>query len=196
MKTPRLVYAHYICYLKGSELMYSLKSPQKRNLGLEKVRLWFLGKLQKTPPVIDSVDLDSLRIQMMGESNLSLVEEQGELYGISGESGKGKDEEEKILLSDIIQRINEVFGENLGEEDRVTLEQIQQRMNTHDELKKVVIGNNSDDVKKEYFNNLFKDTVIDFHGDRQEFYKNVMNKNIYPMMVDFMFKEYMNQLGK
>ena len=89
-----------------------------------------------------------------------------------------------------------VFGENLGEEDRVTLEQIQQRMNTHDELKKVVIGNNSDDVKKEYFNNLFKDTVIDFHGDRQEFYKNVMNKNIYPMMVDFMFKEYMKQLGK
>ena len=41
---------------------------------------------------------------------------------------------EKILLSDIIQRINEVFGENLGEEDRVTLEQIQQRMNSHDEL--------------------------------------------------------------
>ena len=146
--------------------------------------------------IIDSVDLDSLRIQMMGETSLSLVEEQGELYGISGESGKGKDEEEKILLSDIIQRINEVFGENLGEEDRITLEQIQQRMNSHDELKKVVVGNNSDDVKKEYFNNLFKDTVIDFHGDRQEFYKNVMNKNIYPMMVDFMFKEYMNQLGK
>ena len=71
---------------------------------------------------------------MMGETNLSLVEEQGEVYGISGESGGGKEEEEKILLSDIIQRINEVFGENLGEEDRVTLEQIQQRMNSHDEL--------------------------------------------------------------
>ena len=40
--------------------------------------------------VVDSVDLDSLRIQMMGETNLSLVEEQGEVYGISGESGRGK----------------------------------------------------------------------------------------------------------
>ena len=29
--------------------------------------------------VVDSVDLDSLRIQMMGETNLSLVEEQGEV---------------------------------------------------------------------------------------------------------------------
>jgi type I restriction enzyme R subunit len=47
--------------------------------------------------VVDSVDLDSLRIQMMGETNLSLVEEQGEVYGISGESGKRKDEEEKVV---------------------------------------------------------------------------------------------------
>ena len=46
---------------------------------------------------------------MMGETNLSLVEEQGEVFGISGESGGGKEEEEKILLSDIIQRINEVY---------------------------------------------------------------------------------------
>ena len=146
--------------------------------------------------VVDSVDLDSLRIQMMGETNLNLENEHGVVVGISGESGGGRGEDEKILLSDIIDRINQVFGENLGEEDKVTLEQIQQRMNSHDELKKVVNGNNSDDVKKEYFNNLFKDTVIDYHGDRQEFYKNVMNKNIYPMMVDFMFKEYMKQLGK
>ena len=72
----------------------------------------------------------------------------------------GKEEEEKILLSDIIQRINEVFGENLGEEDRITLEQIQQRMNSHDELKKVIHGNNSEDVKKEYFDNLMKDTLL------------------------------------
>ena len=146
--------------------------------------------------VVDSVDLDSLRIQMMGETNLSLVEEQGEVYGISGESGKGKEEEEKILLSDIIDKINEVFGENLGEEDRVTLEQIQQRMNSHDELKKVIHGNNSEDVKKEYFDNLMKDTFVEYHGERQEFYKNVMNKTVFPMLVDFMYKEVVKQVSK
>ena len=37
-------------------------------------------------------------------------------------------------------------------------------------------------------------TVIDFHGERQEFYKNVMNKNVFPMLVDFMFKDYVDQL--
>jgi hypothetical protein len=133
---------------------------------------------------------------MMGETNLSLVEEQGEVYGISGESGGGRGEDEKVLLSDIIDKINQVFGENLGEEDRVTLEQIQQRMNTNDELMKVINGNNSEDVKKEYFDNLMKDTFVEYHGERQEFYKNVMNKNVFPMLVDFMFKEVVNQMKK
>ena len=143
--------------------------------------------------IVDSVDLDSLRIQMMGETNLNLVNEQGEVFGISGESGMVKGEEEKVLLSEIIQQINDVFGENLGEEDRITLEQIQHRINSNNDLKKVIVGNNSESVKKEYFNNLFKDTVIDFHGERQEFYKNVMNKNVFPMLVDFMFKDYVDQ---
>jgi len=146
--------------------------------------------------VVDSVDLDSLRIQMMGETNLSLVEEQGEVYGISGESGSGRGEDEKVLLSDIIDKINQVFGENLGEEDKVTLEQIQQRMNTNDELMKVINGNNSEDVKKEYFDNLMKDTFVEYHGERQEFYKNVMNKTVFPMLVDFMYKEVVKHVVK
>lgn len=139
--------------------------------------------------VIDSVDLDSLRIQMMGESTLGLEDKEGELLGISGESGGGKAEEPKVLLSEIIQRINEVFGGNLGEEDRVTLEQIQSRMDSNEELKKVLDGNNTEDVKKEYFISLFKDTVVDYHGDRIDFYKNVMDKKVFPMLVEFMYNE-------
>ena len=115
---------------------------------------------------------------------------------MKGESGSGRGEDEKVFLSDIIDKINQVFGENLGEEDRVTLEQIQQRMNTNDELMKVINGNNSEDVKKEYFNNLFKDTVVDYHGDRMDFYKNVMNKTVFPMLVDFMYKEVVKQVNK
>ncbi len=61
---------------------------------------------------------------------------------------------------------------------------------------KVINGNNSEDVKKEYFNNLFKDTVVDYHGDRMDFYKNVMNKTVFPMLVDFMYKEVVKQVNR
>jgi len=69
-------------------------------------------------------------------------------------------------------------------------------MNSHDELKKVIHGNNSEDVKKEYFDNLMKDTFVEYHGERQEFYKNVMNKTVFPMLVDFMYKEVVKQVSK
>jgi type I restriction enzyme R subunit len=145
--------------------------------------------------VVDSVDLDSLRIQMMGESSLSLDNQQGMVTPITGGSSKGQQEDEKVLLSDIIEKVNQVFGENLGEEDRIVLEQIQHRMNTDEDLRKVINGDNSEDVKKEFFNSLFKDTVVDYHGDRMEFYKNVMNPKIFPMLVDFMYNATIKQIG-
>ena len=125
----------------------------------------------------------------MSETSLSLAEERGEVFGISGESGKGLNEEEKVHLSDIIDKVNELFGINLAEEDRITLNQIQTRLNTNEDVVKVMKGNNTEDVKKEHFNKVFKDTVIDYHGDRIDFYKNVMNPNVFPMLMDFMYRE-------
>jgi type I restriction enzyme R subunit len=158
------------------------------------VFLRFLNKKLPKPEgervsILDSINLDSLRIQMMSETSLSLAEEQGEVYGISGKSGKGKTEEEKVLLSDIIERVNEVFGVNLVEEDRVTIELIQNRLQSNQEVIKVINGNNTEDVKKEHFNKVFRDTVIDYHGDRIDFYKNVMNPNVFPMLMEFMYRE-------
>ena len=106
------------------------------------------------------------------------------------------DEEEKVLLSDIIQKVNEVFGINLGDEDRLTLDQIQERLNTNEDVIEVMNGNNTDDVKKEHFNQVFKDTVIDYHGDRIDFYKNVMNPSVFPMLVEFMYREMSKGLTK
>lgn len=61
---------------------------------------------------------------------------------------------------------------------------------------KVIRGNNSEDVKKEYFDKLLKNTFVGYYGERQEFYKNVMDKNVFPMLVDFMFSEMVKQIGK
>ena len=88
------------------------------------------------------------------------------------------------------------IGVNLGDEDRVTLDQIQSRLNSNDDVIKVMKGNNTEDVKREHFNKVFKDTVIDYHGDRIDFYKNVMNPNVFPMLVEFMYREMSRDLVK
>jgi len=43
----------------------------------------------------------------------------------------------------------------LGEEDRITLDQIQTRLNSNEEVIKVMNGNNTEDVKKEHFNKVY-----------------------------------------
>lgn len=137
--------------------------------------------------VTDSVDLDSLRIQMIGETNLSLEDTQGELDPMSTGVG-GRMEEETELLSEIIQQINSVFGIEIRDEDKVDLENIEKRLIEHEELNKVMKGNNTEDVKKEFYTELFKDQMIDYTGERLDFYKKVMDEKILPHIVDVFFK--------
>jgi type I restriction enzyme, R subunit len=139
--------------------------------------------------IVDSVDLDSLRIQMIGESQLSLEDKLGEVTPISDSGGGVKQEEERELLSEIIEKINSIYGIDLGEEDKVDLEHVQNRIAKHEEMQKVMVGNNTEDVKKEYFQKVFGDMVVDYYGDRMEFYKKVTDKRVFPMLVDVMFRE-------
>jgi type I restriction enzyme, R subunit len=138
--------------------------------------------------IIDSVDLDSLRIQKIGESKLSLEDKQGEVDGIgSGPGGKG--EEEKELLSQIIEKINTIYGIDLKKEDSLTIETIKNRVNQDQDVIKVVKGNNSEDVKREFYLKKFQNDVIDYHGDRLEFYKKVMSPEILPLLVNSFYEE-------
>jgi len=145
--------------------------------------------------IIDSVDLDSLRIQMIGESKLSLEDKQGELQPISGEIG-GMVEEERELLSEIIEQINSVYGIELREEDKYYLENVDKKMSENEEMKKVMTGNNSEDVKKDFFKDKFKDEMIDYTGDRMDFYKKVMDDKVLPVLIDVMYNNYRKNLGK
>lgn len=135
------------------------------------------------------VDLDSLRIQMIGESNLSLESKTGVLDPMSATSGKPKDEE-KELLSEIIKQVNSVFGVQLNEEDKVDLKHIGERLQQNSELEAVMKGNNSEDNKKDFFTSLFKDEVGDYYTDRMDFYKKVVDNRIFPMLLDVMYQEY------
>lgn len=144
------------------------------------------GKSDKIS-VLDSVDLDSFRIQMIGESNLSLQDKTGELDPISNEVGSGRVEEEKELLSEIIQKLNTVFGSELKEEDKITIRKVEDSLKIDDEMTKVMMGNNSEDVKRDFFTKKVKDSVVDMYGERFEFYKKIMDDRIFPMFVNYLY---------
>jgi type I restriction enzyme R subunit len=143
--------------------------------------------------VVDSVDLDSLRIQMIGESTLSLEDKTGELEPPSSGVG-GHGEEEKELLSEIIDRINSVYGLDLRDEDKVDLQNVEKRMEKDDEMKKVFLGNNSEDVKQDFFEKQLKDKFVDYTGERLDFYKKVTEKRVFDMLLNTMYQNYQNMI--
>ena len=143
--------------------------------------------------IIDSVDLDSLRIQMIGESTLSLEDKRGELYPISGGVG-GMVEEPTELLSEIIEKINSIFGLDLREEDKVDIQNVEKRIKEDVEMKKVYHGNNSDDVEQEFFEKLLREMFVDYTGERLDFYKKVMDDRVFSHLKNSMYKNYQQSI--
>jgi type I restriction enzyme R subunit len=110
---------------------------------------------------------------------------------MSDTGSKTQTEEEKELLSQIIKKINEVFGVELKEEDRVCLNSISKELLKNNELDSIIRGNNSYDDKKDFFKVIFDDYMSDYTSDRIDFYKKVNNPKVLPMLIDGMFSEYM-----
>ena len=69
-------------------------------------------------------------------------------------------------------------------------------MTENKEMKKVMLGNNSEHVKKDFFKDKFKDEMIDYTVDRMEFYKKVMDDKVLPVLMDVMYKNYQNTIRK
>ena len=64
-------------------------------------------------------------------------------------------------------------------------------MSNHNEissLSKVLNGDNSEDVKKDYFNRKVKDMIIDIYSEKFDLYKKLMNDEVFPQFVSYLYQ--------
>ena len=146
--------------------------------------------------ISESIDLDSFRIQKIGESRLELEDMVGDLPPPVYGGSKGKEEEEKELLSQIIQKINDLFGSGLKEDDKVTVDMMREELRTNTDVSKVLNGDNSEDVKRDYFNRKVKDMIIDIYSDKFDLYKKLMNDQVFPQFVSYLYQSMNEQPRK
>ena len=57
----------------------------------------------------------------------------------------------------------------------------------------MIYGNNMDEVEQEHFSQVFKEAVIDFHGERIDFYKNVMDPHVLPIVTAHTYRSVLSQ---
>jgi type I restriction enzyme R subunit len=154
-----------------------------------------LPKGTQTPiDISDSVDLDSLRIQKIGEFKLYLEDKKGEIEPMTSEGGKGGKEEAYDLLSEIIRKINEIYGVEITEENRLDLQNVHRRVIEDEGLRKVMTGDNSDLNKRRKFEEVLGKIILSYVNNRVEFYQKMENPQVKRIVTDDFYRDYKREL--
>lgn len=143
--------------------------------------------------ISDTIDLDSLRIQKIHEHIEGLVTGDSILTPPEFVT-TGVMELEYDFLSEIINQVNNTYGVNLTEEDRLDLSRLSKRLIEDPEVQKYMKGDNTEDNKQSFFKQQFEGMMIDYINERFDFYKKMDdNPSMKNLIFQMMYKDYKNQ---
>lgn len=141
------------------------------------------------------VDLEYFKLEKVYEGQIHLRDETGELPGIHVGVSKPVEEEED-LLSRIIQEVNDRFGTEFSDEDRINLSQILERTLSNSELEKVHLGDNSPTNKRSSFNQVVDKEFLDMVNEKLDFYNKVKKTpELEGFILSLLYKGYLEQKG-
>jgi type I restriction enzyme, R subunit len=171
-----------------------------KDIDLEKLYIFlrFLNKKlpkrsrDKMEDVFSYVDLEYFRIEKKGETDIPLAEEEGELTPISTDTGGTATEEPVDMLSHIIKVLNENYGTDLTEDDRVNLEKIEKKLEENAELWKVYTSDNTESNKRYIFNKKFDEILQGLVDESLGFYKKMTE----PKRNRYVKERFYEQYGK
>ncbi len=136
----------------------------------------------------DEVTLQYYRVQKIFEGSISLS--QGEALRNETHAGKKGKDEEKSPLSELIDKLNERFGTEFGDMDKV-LEQFVADMEKNDNLR-TQAQNNSKEHFKFPFNDAFMGVVVDRMVQNKEFCEKILDDDkfgttVKDLLVDYVY---------
>ncbi|MEI8130250.1 MAG: type I restriction endonuclease [bacterium] len=134
---------------------------------LEKLYIFLKFLIKKLPrrenplpyEVLEAIDMATYRIEKTGEKNVQLENTEGVIDPMGSGDSKGSTEDERDALSKIIKEINERYGTNFTDGDRVILNDLSKRLLASEVLRGSV-ENNSKDSAKLKFDQLFQDELV------------------------------------
>lgn len=130
----------------------------------------------------DEVALEYYRLQKIKEGSIELQKgEEGELSGTS-EAGLKRAKDEEALLSEIINVLNDRFGTEFEEADKLFFDQIEAEL-IEDETLKIQAKVNKIDTFKFAFNDKFIDKLIGRMDQNQEIFEKILEDKMFGDLV-------------
>ena len=176
------------------------------DLALEKLYI-FNKFLQKKLPTINSplpytvlqdVDIESYKVVNKGQKEITLTAN-GELKPISATVGSPT-EEIKENLSKIIKELNDAFGTDFNDDDRVFLGRIKENLLENKDLQSKLENNSKENVKI-VFDKFFSEEMTKLLNSNMTFYKKLVDneklrEKLKSALFDVVYSEYLAQKEK
>lgn len=143
----------------------------------------------------DAVDLDSFRLQKTFEDSIELEKKDGTVEGM-GDGGTGGADEEKDLLSHIIETLNTTYGINLSDEDKVDIQTIRTKLEADETLQAVFTADNTRADKVYKFNEVLDRLLLEFVHTKLELYKKLTEPKVNEMFKRQWFEKFVQEFGK
>lgn len=142
------------------------------------------------------IEIDSYRLQETSRGGIALDRGQGKLEPASFKPAVAPTPNEKALLSAIIRELNEHFGTDFGEEDRVFIEQLEAKLDQDPALSASVQVNTAENARLT-FNHVAEDKLQDMIDTNFQLYKQITdNPEFAKQLFDFLFERYRKRAEK
>lgn len=137
--------------------------------------------------ITDAVDLDSFRIQQTYEGEIELEKEDAHLPGIGAEAGGAVAEPDMAYLSAIVTALNDTYGLDLTEKDRVRVEEIVREVQADAGVRAVMSGNNSRSNKRHTVDRVVEDRIRAQVDHSVDLYRRLSEPSVREMLKDRLF---------
>ncbi|MEB2786512.1 type I restriction endonuclease subunit R [Algoriphagus persicinus] len=139
--------------------------------------------------VLDEIDLDSYKLQHQFTTNLELHASNAEMTGMTPSGPGAPDDDELDLLSNIVKVLNDTFGIDLKEEDKVEFEKMRSSIYSNKELMSFFNQHNSKENIKDKFNEEIDNELLNFINDKLDFYNKLTEDKINTMFKKMWFDD-------
>ena len=167
------------------------------DVGLEKLFIFLKYLNLKLPKrkqaslgdITSLVDLDSFRLEETFKGKIQLEQKDGEFLPMSDGISKALLEEERDVLSIIIEQINQIHGGQITDEDKIDLENMRNRISVSEEMKSVLSSDNSHTNKRIKFDELISTILLGYVNNRLDFYNKMEDPKVRTFVSDILFNE-------
>jgi type I restriction enzyme R subunit len=143
--------------------------------------------------VLEEIDLDSYKLQHQFTTDLALQSQNTGMQGMTP-GGDGKKEHEELeWLTKIIKVLNETYGLDLKEEDRIEFERMRKNIYANDELMSFFNTKNSKDNIQDKFNEEIDNELLNFINTKLEFYNKLSEDKVNLMFKRLWFNDIYDQ---